>query len=328
MPDLLAKSIEIYGEPPTIGHALPTMHDGLGRDAWLEQRTYGIGASEAATALGIGRSSRLMLYQDKQGITPPFLGNYHTERGHALEQVGLDWFERETGKKAPKMHWSWRHPDLPWMLSNYDGWVFDEGAPVEVKAPGDYVLSELLRLMDGEQICPVSEAARYYAQLHHEMIVTGATHGYLVVLPGTRTPVWTRIERDQEFCKRLVEAERSLWEDHIIPGIEPEVSGPDIDEINRVWRATKGDLDAPATDARLRQLLETFEEAEAAYKALNRQVNAAKRVMKDAQAPLLKRASVYGAEKLRIQGGSKRRTVSKVTVKGGFKPGYSFTKIT
>jgi putative phage-type endonuclease len=303
------------------------MHDGLGEEAWREQRTNGIGASEAATALGIGRSSRLMLFNDKQGITPPFTGNYHTERGKALEQVGLDWFERETGKSAPKMHWSWRHPEYPWMLSNYDGWVHEENAPAEVKAPGDYVLPELHRLMSGDPVCPVSEAARYYAQIQHEMIVPDSTHGYLIVLPGTRTPVWMRIERDHDFCALLIEAERSLWEDHILTGMPPEASGPDLKDIELAWRAERGDIVAPPTDQRLRQLLEDYEREEAEVTAINRRLKEAKRRQKDSKARLLARASVYGAKVLRVQGAEKPRSIAHREVKDQWRKGYTFVAI-
>jgi putative phage-type endonuclease len=324
--DLLAQSIALFGEPPKIGHALPTMHEKLGDEAWREQRNKGIGASEAATALGVGWSSRLQLYNEKQGlVVEPFTGNYHTERGHALEPVGLRWFERETGIAAPKCEWSLRHPDFPWMLSNLDGWTGE--APVEVKAPGDYVLGDFHRYVAGEEVSPASEIARYVVQLHHEMIITGAMYGYVVILPGTKQPVFTRVERDEALCSRIFEAERSLWEDHILTGVEPDASGPDAKDIEAAWRAERGDLAAPPTDQRLRLLMEAYELAEERVTLAGRELNEAKRILRDAKAPLLARASRYGAKKLRVQGREKTRTVRHQIVEEQVRKGYSFVTI-
>lgn len=87
------------------------------------------------------------------------------------------------------------------MRANIDGYA-EDGGIVECKHCNAFTKMD-------------DAAARYYAQLQHNMFVAGASHCYLSVFIGTDKHEWRKVERDNGYIAGLVEAEQAFWS-HVV----------------------------------------------------------------------------------------------------------------
>jgi putative phage-type endonuclease len=309
---LLQRSIDTYGQPPHIGHAVPIVHHELDDGAhWHEARK--IGGSDAAAALGVHAygKTRRKLYLEETGQSEPFSGNYQTERGQWMEEFGRRQLQEQLYGRAPlieacPMQWSLRHPKHEWMTANLDVVVMEAvvvcTAIGEIKCPGDHVLGDLDRLEHGEPVAPMSAVGNYVIQCQHNLCVTGLDRCWLVVLPGTREPRFILLERDEALIGQIVEAERSLWLDHIVPGIEPAPAAHDIGDLAKAWRAAHGELEAH--DPAIGEMLHELKSLRDARKEIESELNGIKNEENQTKAEIITAARKYGARKLRVSGHS------------------------
>ena len=102
---------------------------------------------------------------------------------------------------------------------NGDGHRTRSGAliPVECKAVNAFASD---KWGDSGSEDPNDVPRHYLAQLHHQMVCTGADHGYLAALIGNSDFRWYRIALIPELATALVEAERILWQ-HVIDDDPP-----------------------------------------------------------------------------------------------------------
>ena len=196
--------------------------DGLSRTEWLEYRRAGIGGSDAATVVGLGRfGSQFELWSDKKGLLPDKEDTEVMRLGRDLEQyVAQRWMEK-TGKRVRRMNYILRDPRYPYSLANLDREVIGEDAGLECKTTSVYNKCD----WEGGEIPPA-----WYVQCMHYMAVCGYDRMYLAVLVLSKGFYTFEIERDEAEIAALMEAETAWWERYVIGGEEPPADGSDSAE--------------------------------------------------------------------------------------------------
>jgi len=189
------------------------------REAWLEERERGIGASEAAAVLDASPwMTPLQLYAHKVGQAPKAdlaAENEAMEWGLSLEGPVLARWERETKRKLvtiPKPASVWAKDILdsegkPFILATPDGiaeWPDGELGMVEVKTTGGY----------GFKPWESGEAPVHYEiQLQQQLLVSGLRHGSFALLVDGRKFFYLDRERDDAFIgDALIPALRAFRE--------------------------------------------------------------------------------------------------------------------
>lgn len=206
---------------PTIS-ALPVRADQIehlaDREAWLANRRTGIGASEAAAAIGKSPwKSRLELWGEKtcRLEQPDLSDNERIRWGQRLERVIADGFGEDSGRGI--IHWPQtdvvRHAEHHCMFCTPDALTLDdEGVGLlQVKTTG----AERLADWDGD-----APPLIYQIQVQHELACTGLSKATLACLVGGNRLIWHDIYRDQEFIEALELAELEFW-CHVTRDIEP-----------------------------------------------------------------------------------------------------------
>ena len=184
----------------------------MSREDWLAVRKQGIGASDAAAAVGVSPyQSQLELWMIKtgrDGDMPKVDPNDESSPmywGNVLEPIVAQHYSRRTGYKVRKINAVLQHSDQDksWMLANLDYTVVgsDDVQILECKTAGEFG-SRLWR--DG-----VPEYVQ--CQVQHQLAVTGkAVADVCVLICGQEIRIH-RIERDDELIARLIELERQFW---------------------------------------------------------------------------------------------------------------------
>jgi putative phage-type endonuclease len=184
----------------------------MSREDWLAIRKQGIGASDAAAAVGLSPyQSQLELWMIKtgrDGDMPKVDPNDESSPmywGNVLEPIVAQHYSRRTGNKVRKINAVLQHPDPDkhWMLANLDYTVVgnDEVQILECKTAGEFG-SRLWR--DG-----VPEYVQ--CQVQHQLAVTGNVVADVCVLICGQEIRIHRIERDDELIAKLIELERQFW---------------------------------------------------------------------------------------------------------------------
>lgn len=180
------------------------------RDEWREDRVSGIGASEAAAALGLSPwMSRFELFAIKTGRMPaPDLSdNEAVEFGTRLEKVVAEAFADRTGRRIEM--WPQDqvavHDDHLWMRCTPDAIQFDEEKGeglLQIKTTSAWNAKE----WDGDE-----SPLHYQIQCMTELAVTGHTWGSLACLIGGQKLVWVDFERNQKFIDTLIPNLQEFW---------------------------------------------------------------------------------------------------------------------
>jgi putative phage-type endonuclease len=184
----------------------------MSREDWLAVRKQGIGASDAAAAVGLspyqsplelwmiktGRDSDMPKVDPNDESTPMYWGII-------LEPIVAQHYTKRTGNKVRRINSVLQHPDPDkhWMLANLDYTVVgsDEVQILECKTAGEWGAKHW---RDG-----VPEYVQ--CQVQHQLAVTGkAVTDVCVLICGQEIRIH-RIERDDELIARLIELERQFW---------------------------------------------------------------------------------------------------------------------
>lgn len=152
------------------------------REEWLAARGRGIGASEAAAAVGDSRfCSRLELWKRKSGKAqePDLSGNEAVQRGVRMESALREWFQAS----HPELE-IFHHPydmlyqaERPWLYATLDAeFVHRESGKtgiVEIKTASP-------RGREGWAEWDGRVPTAYYDQILHQHLATGETWFYLI----------------------------------------------------------------------------------------------------------------------------------------------------
>lgn len=195
----------------------------LERTEWLEVRKTGVGASDAAAAVGLSPyKSPLELWLEKTGrdATLPKPDSKDTTEpvywGTLLEPIVAAAYTQQTGRKVRKVNAVLQHPQHRFMLANLDREVI--GSPgvqiLECKTAGEY----------GAALWREGVPEYVQLQVQHQLAVTGKhAADVAVLLCGQRLDVH-RIERDDELIGRLIQLEARFW-DYVVQDTPPLADG-------------------------------------------------------------------------------------------------------
>lgn len=191
------------------------------REEWLVARQHSIGASEAASALGLNPwKSAYQLWAEKTGlITPANLDqNEAVIWGKRLEEPIAQHYQQVTGRKVVNLgdFFVQRHPDLPFLTCTLDRQIeaangTPEGA-LEIKTAG------VRAAEDWESEPPL----HYQVQLHQQLLVTGMTWGSLAVLIAGQKFLYSDHQRREDFERWLIQRLQEFWQ-HVQDRTPPPV---------------------------------------------------------------------------------------------------------
>lgn len=194
------------------------------REAWLQARMSGIGASESAALFDLSPwHSRLSLWLEKSGRArrdePRGEQAERMEWGRTLEGPIAAAYEKRTGRKL----WQFsdfsiaQHPRIDCMFATPDRFI--------IEAPDRQGDGELQIKNTGNAEDWLDGPPSYVqCQVQHEMAVTGRDYAAVAVLVnGNRLMHWD-VERNEAFIAELEEQCRIFWES-IKTGKAPAVDG-------------------------------------------------------------------------------------------------------
>ena len=232
-----------------------------------------IGGSQCAAALGVSP------WQTPVSLYHEIVGNIEREDigeigliGNLMEAPIRAVYERRTGLKIKEKPETAIHPKYPWMISHFDGEVEADGRLVEIKCVGPYVSHHWQEDGDPEGV------PRYVlAQCVHEANLAGRDRIDVVALLGGNDLRIYPVEITQDAKDAVETGLVEFWENHIIPGVQPEVTGADVELLKKLyWKAdnakeieVSGKLTAEYFDhyRKVKSDIKKLREVESAYKA-------------------------------------------------------------
>lgn len=200
---------------------------GMSRDAWLQVRKQGIGASDAAAACGISPyQSMLELWMVKTGrdanLPKPDPDDMDSPMywGNVLEPIVAEHYAKKTGHKVRRVNAVLQHsdPDKAWMLANLDYAVSgcDDVQILECKTAGKF----------GSRLWDDGVPDYYQLQVQHQLAVTGKQVADICVLLCGQELQVHRIERNDGIIDRMIELERQFWH-YVQTDTPPPTDGSD-----------------------------------------------------------------------------------------------------
>lgn len=173
---------------------------------WHAERRKGIGGSDASKimsgdwhALWLDKTGRAEP-EDLSKVLPVAMGSF-------TEALNLYWFEMITGVKVTTENCEGLvSATYPHMRANLDGRA--QPNILEAKHINAFAKAEEAR-------------ERYYPQLQHNLVVTGAPACYLSIFLGTLNYEYFLVEADEKYQAELIERERAFWQ-HVTDDKAPE----------------------------------------------------------------------------------------------------------
>jgi len=184
-----------------------------GSQNWLDYRKTRIGASDAASIMGVGFSTPLELWKEKLGLVTKEVTS-RMQRGTDLEPMAREAFIKEQEVfVAPAVIESKEHT---WMFASVDGLSYDGKTLVEIKCPNqkDHALA-----LEGK----IPE--KYFPQLQHQMLVLNLEMMYYFSFDGNQG-ARVLVYADSEYQRTLIAKERDFYK-KLITFEQPELTDRD-----------------------------------------------------------------------------------------------------
>lgn len=253
----------------------------MSHQEWLQERTKGIGGSDASIILGLNKwKTPFELWLDKTGqSTVEDSAGEAAYFGNLLEDMVAKEFEVRSGKKVRRNNFMLQHQDHPFIMANIDRKVVGEQAILECKTASVYLSKE----WESEEI-PES----YLVQVQHYLGVTGYDKAYIAVLIGGQKFVWKEIERDEELIQMIFDAVVHFWNHHVLGNNPPALDGSSAAEkflkerYNKVEQGKTVDLGYEYKEKldSLQEIKENIKQLEALKKETENQI---KKELEDAE---------------------------------------------
>lgn len=171
--------------------------DGLGHSHdWHRARLNGVGGSDAVRIM---QGDWQKLWEQKTGRRrdDDLSGVLQVQLGSYTEPFNIAWFEKNTGIAVSTENCEGlTHEQHKHMRCNLDG--ICSGGIFEAKHVNAFEKAETV-------------VARYYAQLQHNMIVTGVGNAYLSVIYGNHKWEYYEIGADENYQADLLQQEVEFW---------------------------------------------------------------------------------------------------------------------
>ncbi|PAB61340.1 YqaJ viral recombinase family nuclease [Anaeromicrobium sediminis] len=188
----------------------------MNHEEWLDQRSKGIGGSDAAAIAGLNPwKSPIGVYLDKTGQAESLNDNERMRIGRDLEDYVAQRFVEETGLKVRRRNAILQHPEYDFMLANIDRDIVGVKEGLECKTTNSYSKKDW-----EEDKIPI----HYEIQCHHYMAVTGYDAWWIAVLIGNEKFVYKKIMRDEDVINHLMSIEKDFWLNNVI---SLEIPAPD-----------------------------------------------------------------------------------------------------
>lgn len=182
-----------------------------GSDAWKKWRQTKITGTAASVIMGNNPwKTRLDLWNELLGITPPQEMNEKMQRGNNLEPKARMIFEEIMGMEFPPI--VCESDEYDFMGASLDGWNEDNKAVLEIKCPSERTHKEAI---DG--IVP-----QYYIdQCQHALIVTGGVICYYVSYrpEHDKQIAVVEIKPKPEYMIQIIEKEKDFYENNLFSTI-------------------------------------------------------------------------------------------------------------
>jgi len=206
-------------------------------------RQTGVGASEAAAALGLSPyQTPVEIYLRKVGEAAPVADNGPMRMGRLLEPIVLDLYEEQAGPINRQQH-TLQALQHPFMFATPDALNLDGAYPVDAKTVG----MRSLHLWGEPGTDEVPQ--EYLVQVTHQMIVLGARQADIAVLKAGQEFAIYRVDYDAELAEMIVEGLRSFW-DRVQRREPPPPSSPaDVSALYRTSRAEAVEADGARAQA-------------------------------------------------------------------------------
>jgi len=180
------------------------LEEGMKSSVWTkpnENRRSFMGGSDARIIMGNDEAALVRLWRQKRGEAEPedLSANLMVQLGAATEDLNRSWYERNTGRQVGDVQRRVRHSAIPWMVATLDGIVEGIEAVFEAKFMLPWLFSE------------EAAAAKYMAQLQHNMWVTHLRTSVLSIITGGGKWVEITIPIDPLYLSVLVSAEKKFW---------------------------------------------------------------------------------------------------------------------
>ncbi len=181
-----------------------------GSDNWLAWRATGLGSSDAPVIMGVSPwKTPHQLWEEKAGIVKrEQTANWATDRGNRLEPIARARYELESDVEMPPA--TCKHYQYEFLLASMDGWNPKLKKGLEIKCPGR---------PDHEKAMAGNVPEKYYPQLQHQIMVTGAEsidyYSYYVpkgVRDDQGESVTITVKPDLDYIRDLFKKELDFWE--------------------------------------------------------------------------------------------------------------------
>jgi len=192
--------------------------DEMSREEWLGFRQLGIGGSDAGAVLGLSDyRTQYDVWEDKIAPVPIEIpDNDRMEWGRRLEDTVAQAWQDKTGMEIRRDNKIRFHPTIPYLLVNLDRVIvaIDDRGPgvLEVKTADEWTMDSW------EQGIPLY----YYAQVQHELLVTGYKWGELAVLFGKHHFKRYDYVYDELFWETGLDVYVDFWVNHVMTKEPPE----------------------------------------------------------------------------------------------------------
>lgn len=169
---------------------------------WKEWRDQHICATDASVTMGLKPFGRtpLSLWQEKVSGKSKIKSTPEMEKGKALEPFGREYFTKLTAiDVVPAVIES---AEFPWAGASLDGLSYDKKTIVEIKVHRPEIYGKTLTGWYPEYIFP---------QFQHQLMCAELDWLYYFPFDGTHGHC-VKIYRDDEFIKKMIEAEKAFWD--------------------------------------------------------------------------------------------------------------------
>lgn len=239
------------------------------RDAWLQERSKGIGGSDVATVLGLNPyKTPLSLWEEKTGKTKGSPAGEAAYWGTTLEDVVAKEFSKRTGMKIQRVNFLLSTGEDGWMRGNIDRAIVNEqiAKTVRVNKPAKAAETGLMLSTDVGLECKTANAFMadkwgpsqedeivsgkvvtdhqiplyYETQIQWYMAVTGIKKFYVAVLIGGQDFRMYEVQRDEDVIKAIVEKCRAFWFEKVLADVAPDPIN--VDDIKKLYAKDSGEM--------------------------------------------------------------------------------------
>lgn len=190
------------------------MTTAIARAFTAEERQSYIGASEIAAVCGHDMyRSPLDVYNEKLGLTEPFAGNAHTERGNRLEAIAVEEFTKLTGDVLHRRNKAYTHPQHSFIVGHIDRVFVGKQQLAEVKCPSMGAFRKYQR--EGLPKSMVMQMQVYLG-------LTGFPKGTWIIFCADAWDIATfEIDFDKAIYEKAIEKAAAFWTDHVLAKVPP-----------------------------------------------------------------------------------------------------------